>query len=99
LFEFAPLCLLNRLERKAGDMHLLWFLIIGIAAGWLAGQLMKGGGYGLVGDLVIGVVGAFIGGWIFGALGIYTGGLIGTLVMATVGAIVLLFLVRLIKRA
>jgi uncharacterized membrane protein YeaQ/YmgE (transglycosylase-associated protein family) len=80
-------------------MHLLWFLIIGIAAGWLAGQLMKGGGYGLVGDLVIGVVGAFIGGWIFGALGIFAGGLIGTLIMATIGAIVLLFLIRLIKRA
>jgi uncharacterized membrane protein YeaQ/YmgE (transglycosylase-associated protein family) len=60
---------------------------------------MKGGGYGLVGDLVIGVVGAFIGGWIFGALGIFAGGLIGTLIMATIGAIVLLFLIRLIKRA
>ena len=56
-----------RLERKAGDMHLLWFLIIGIAAGWLAGQLMKGGGFGLIGDLVVGVIGAFLGGWLLGA--------------------------------
>jgi uncharacterized membrane protein YeaQ/YmgE (transglycosylase-associated protein family) len=80
-------------------MHLLWFLIIGIVAGWLAGQLMKGGGYGLIGDLVIGVIGAFIGGWLLGALGIYAGGLIGTLVTATIGAVLLLFLVRLIKRA
>ena len=79
-------------------MNLLWFLIIGIAAGWLAGQLMKGGGFGLVGDLVIGVIGAFLGGWLFGALGISAGGLIGSLVTATVGAVVLLFLIRLIKR-
>ena len=85
-------------ERKAGDMNLLWFLIIGIAAGWLAGQLMKGGGFGLVGDLVIGVIGAFLGGWLFGAFGISAGGLIGSLVTATVGAVVLLFLIRLIKR-
>ena len=80
-------------------MHLLWFLIIGMVAGWLAGQLMRGGGYGLIGDLVIGVIGAFIGGWLLGALGIFAGGLIGSLVTATIGAIVLLFLVRLIKRA
>ena len=80
-------------------MHLLWFLIIGIAAGWLAGQLMKGGGYGLIGDLVIGVIGAFLGGWLLGALGIVAGGLIGRLVTATIGAVLLLFLVRLIKKA
>jgi len=80
-------------------MHLLWFLIIGIAAGWLAGQLMKGGGFGLIGDLVVGVIGAFLGGWLLGALGIVAGGLIGSLVTATVGAVVLLFLIRLIKKA
>ena len=80
-------------------MHLLWFLIIGIAAGWLAGQLMRGGGYGLIGDLVIGVIGSFLGGWVLGALGIYTSGLIGSLITATIGAVLLVFLVRLIKRA
>ena len=81
-------------------MSLLWFLLIGIAAGWLAGQLMKGGGFGLVGDLVVGVIGAFIGGWLLGVLGISAGGgLIGSLVCATIGAIVLIFLVRLLKRA
>ena len=83
-----------------GAMSLLWFLLIGIAAGWLAGQVMKGGGFGLVGDLVVGVIGAFIGGWLFGVLGISAGGgLIGSLVCATIGAIVLIFLVRLLKRA
>jgi uncharacterized membrane protein YeaQ/YmgE (transglycosylase-associated protein family) len=60
---------------------------------------MKGGGYGLIGDLVLGVVGAFVGGWLFGALGIGGGGLIWSLITATAGAVVLLFLVRLIKRA
>lgn len=80
-------------------MHLLWFLIIGLVAGWLAGVLMKGGGYGLAGDLVLGVVGAFIGGWIFGILGIGAGGLIGRLITATIGAVVLIFLIRVIKKA
>ena len=54
-------------------MQLLWFLIIGIAAGWLVGSLMRGGGYGLVGDLIIGVIGAFLGGWPLGPLGIVAG--------------------------
>jgi uncharacterized membrane protein YeaQ/YmgE (transglycosylase-associated protein family) len=80
-------------------MSLLWFLLIGLVAGWLAGQIVKGGGFGLVGDLVIGVIGSFIGGWVFGLLGLGAYGLIGQLVMALVGAILLLFLVRLIKRA
>jgi uncharacterized membrane protein YeaQ/YmgE (transglycosylase-associated protein family) len=87
------------LERKAGDMHLLWFLIIGIVAGWLAGKLMKGSGYGLLGDLVIGVIGSILGGWLLGSLGIFTVGLIGSLITATIGAVILLFLVRLLKRA
>jgi len=80
-------------------MHLLWFLVIGLVAGWLAGQLMKGGGFGLIGDLVVGVIGAFIGGWLLGLLGIAWGGLIGSLVTAFIGAVVLLYVVRLIKRA
>jgi len=79
-------------------MEWVWFILIGIAAGWLAGQLMKGGGYGLVGDLLLGIVGALLGGWIFGLLGISAGGLIGALVTATIGAVVLIFLVRTIKK-
>ena len=82
------------------DVNFLWFLIIGLVAGWLAGVLMKGGGFGMVGDLVVGVIGAILGGWLFGALGLSAGGgLIGSLVVATIGAVVLLFIVRLIKRA
>ena len=81
-------------------MNFLWFLIVGIIAGWLAGVLVKGGGFGLVGDLVVGVIGAFLGGFLFNFLGLYsTGGLIGSIVVATVGAVVLLIIVRAIKRA
>ena len=79
--------------------NLIWFLIIGLAAGWLAGKVMKGSGYGLIGDLIIGVVGAFLGGWIFGLLHIAAGGLLGLLVTAFVGAVVLVWLLRMIKRA
>ena len=79
-------------------MHIIWFLLIGLAAGWLAGQIMKGGGFGLVGALVVGVIGALLGGFLFGLLGIHAGGLVGNLVMATIGAIVLLWLLRFIKR-
>ena len=79
-------------------MEFLWFILIGIAAGWLAGQIMKGGGYGLVGDLIVGVIGALLGGWLFGLAGIAAAGLIGQLVVATLGAVVLILLLRLIKK-
>jgi uncharacterized membrane protein YeaQ/YmgE (transglycosylase-associated protein family) len=79
---------------------LIWFLIIGAIAGWLAGLLMKGRGFGLLGDIIVGIVGAVLGGWLFGVLGISAGGgLAGSLIVAFIGAVVLLFLVRLIKRA
>lgn len=80
-------------------MDLVWFILIGIVAGWLAGQIMKGGGYGLIGDLVLGVIGAIVGGFLLGLLGLGASGLIGSLVTATIGAIVLIFISRLIKRA
>lgn len=78
--------------------NLVIFLLVGIAAGWLAGRVMKGGGFGLFGDMIVGVIGAFLGGWLFGLLGISAGGLLGLLVTAFVGAVVLLFLIRLVKR-
>jgi uncharacterized membrane protein YeaQ/YmgE (transglycosylase-associated protein family) len=81
-------------------MDLLWFLIVGLIAGWLAGQVMKGGGYGLVGDMIVGVIGALLGGWLFGKLGIGIGyGLIGSIIVAFIGAVILIFLLRVIKRA
>jgi len=80
-------------------MNLIWFLLVGLIAGWLAGQVMRGGGYGLVGDMIVGVIGALLGGWLFGKLGIAVGGLIGAIVMAFVGAVILILLLRAIRRA
>jgi len=81
-------------------MHFLWFILIGLCAGWLAGQLMKGGGFGVIGNIIVGVIGALLGGFLFRTFGVSTGGgLIGSLVVATIGAVVLLFLLRLIKKA
>jgi len=81
-------------------MELIWFIMVGLAAGWLAGQLMKGGGFGVVGDIVVGVIGALLGGVLFRTLGVSAGGgLLGSLIVATIGAVILLFLLRLIKKA
>jgi uncharacterized membrane protein YeaQ/YmgE (transglycosylase-associated protein family) len=81
-------------------MSILWFLIIGAAAGWLAGQVMKGRGFGVVGNIFVGVIGAVLGGYLFGVLGVSTGsGLIGSLITAFFGAVVLLLVVGLIKKA
>ena len=81
-------------------MGIIWFLIVGLVAGWLAGVLVKGGGFGLIGDMVVGVIGAFVGGFLFSNLGVSAGGgLIGSIVVATIGAVVLLFVIRLIKKA
>lgn len=78
-------------------MEFAWFILIGITAGWLAGQIMKGGGFGVLGDLIVGVIGALLGGFLFGLLGITAGGRFGSLITATVGAIVLIALLRVIK--
>ena len=77
----------------------LWFIIIGILAGFIAGKLMRGGGFGILVNLIVGIIGAVLGGWIFGLLGIAAGGIIGSLVTATVGAVVLLWIVSLFRRA
>jgi uncharacterized membrane protein YeaQ/YmgE (transglycosylase-associated protein family) len=74
-------------------MDLLWFLLIGLIAGWLAGKIMKGSGYGVLGDLVLGIIGAMVGGHVFGWLGIAAGGFIGSVIVATVGAVLLVALI------
>ena len=78
-------------------MYLIWQICIGIIAGWLAGKIMRGRGFGVLIDLFVGIIGSVLGGFIFGLLGIYAGGLIGQLVVATAGAVFLLYLVRLLK--
>ena len=80
---------------------LLLTLAIGAIAGWLAGQLVKGTGYGLIGDIIVGIVGAFIAGVLFPRLGLgltLGGGVIGAIVAATIGAVVLLLIVRLVRQ-
>ena len=73
-------------------------LVVGIAAGWLAGQIVQGTGFGIVGDLVIGVLGAFIGAWLFPQLGLQLGaGIVGAIINATIGAVVLLLVIRLVR--
>lgn len=81
-------------------MEFVWFILVGLVAGWLAGVLVKGGGFGVVGDIIVGVLGAVLGGFLFGFLGFSGGGgLLGSIVVATVGAVVLIFVLRLVKRA
>lgn len=80
-------------------MDLLWFLLIGLAAGWLASQIMKGGGSGLASDLIMGVIGSILGGFLFGLLGLSASGPLGSLVTATVGAIALIAGLRAINRS
>jgi uncharacterized membrane protein YeaQ/YmgE (transglycosylase-associated protein family) len=81
-------------------MNIIWFVLVGLIAGWLAGILMKGGGFGVLGDIVVGIIGALIGGLLFGSLGVFPGGgLLGAIIVATIGAVVLIFVLRLIKRA
>jgi len=83
----------------SGEVILIW-LAVGAIAGWLAGMIVKGGGFGLVGDIVVGIAGAFIGGWLFPKLGIALApGLLGVVLSATAGAVVLLLVLRLIRRA
>ncbi len=78
--------------------ELIIFLAIGAIAGWLAGTLMKGRGFGLVGNITLGIVGAIIGGFVFGLLGISAGGLIGSIITATVGAVILVYIIGIIKK-
>ena len=79
-------------------MDLIIFLLIGALAGWLAGVIMKGGGFGLIGDIVVGVLGTFLGGWLLPKLGLSFGGDFGGFITAVIGAVILLFIVRLIKK-
>ena len=80
--------------------HLLAWILIGLIAGWLAGLIVKGGGFGLIGDIVVGVIGAFVGGWLAGVLHIHIGsGMISSIITATIGAIILIVILRMVRRA
>ena len=78
---------------------MLYWLIVGGIAGWLTGHFMKGRGYGVMGDIVIGLVGGVIGGWLMGPLGIRSGGIVTDIVVAFIGAVILVFVARTVRRA
>ena len=81
-------------------MGFIAWIVVGLIAGWLAGVVMKGGGYGILVDIILGILGGWLGGWIFGMLGIWpAGGMIGSIIVAFVGAVILVAITRLIKRA
>jgi uncharacterized membrane protein YeaQ/YmgE (transglycosylase-associated protein family) len=78
---------------------LIIWLIIGALAGWIAGMIVKGGGFGLIGDIIVGIIGAVIAGWLLPQIGIVIGGgILGAIINAVIGAVILLFILRLIKR-
>jgi uncharacterized membrane protein YeaQ/YmgE (transglycosylase-associated protein family) len=81
-------------------MEYIWMILIGMTAGWFAGQFMTGKGFGVVGDIITGMLGALIGGLVFQKAGLLSGGgLIGSLIVATIGAIIFLYGLRMVKRA
>jgi uncharacterized membrane protein YeaQ/YmgE (transglycosylase-associated protein family) len=81
-------------------MGFIEWIVVGLIAGWLAGQVMKGGGYGTIMDIILGIVGGILGGWIFGLLGIWPGGgVIGSLIVAFIGAVILVGITRVLKSA
>jgi uncharacterized membrane protein YeaQ/YmgE (transglycosylase-associated protein family) len=81
-------------------MFLLYIIIVGLVAGWATGKIMKGSGYGPLVDILLGIAGAIIGSRVLGLLGIYTsGGLVPTILVAILGAVILVLIVRLIKKA
>jgi uncharacterized membrane protein YeaQ/YmgE (transglycosylase-associated protein family) len=78
---------------------ILWWIIVGLIAGWLAGQVMKGGGYGVLADIVLGILGGILGGWLVGKRGMGATSTIGSIIVAFIGAVILVGLTRLVKRA
>jgi uncharacterized membrane protein YeaQ/YmgE (transglycosylase-associated protein family) len=102
--ESAPFRKSRRALRKEGFMHISneslgLILVVGVVAGWLAGQLVRGTGFGIIGDLVIGVIGAFIGTWLLPQLNIHIGsGMVGAIVSATIGAVLLLIILRVFRK-
>jgi uncharacterized membrane protein YeaQ/YmgE (transglycosylase-associated protein family) len=88
------------LETCIKEDEMIYSILVGLIAGWLAGQVMKGGGYGVLMDILLGLLGGIIGGWLFGSLGIWpAGGIVGSIVVSFVGAVILVGLTRMLRRA
>src|SRR6516225_596841 len=77
---------------------IIWWIVVGLIAGWAAGKIMKGGGYGVIADILLGIVGGIVGGWVVGLIGLSAGGLIWSILVAILGAVILIWISRLIKK-
>jgi len=77
---------------------IIWWIVVGLIAGWAAGKIMKGGGYGVIADILLGIVGGIVGGWVVSLLGFGSGGMIWSILVAILGAVILIWLTRLIKK-
>ena len=77
---------------------IIWWIVVGLIAGWAAGRIMKGGGYGVIADILLGIVGGIVGGWVIGLLGLGSGFFIWSIVVAIFGAVILIWITRLIKK-
>jgi uncharacterized membrane protein YeaQ/YmgE (transglycosylase-associated protein family) len=86
-------------RRTMEPQGIIIWLVIGAVAGWIAGQIVKGDGFGLIGNIVVGIIGSVIGGWVFGTYVVGTGGIVGAIIGSTIGAVILLFVLRIVRRA
>jgi len=77
---------------------IFWWIIVGLIAGWASGKIMKGGGYGVIADILLGIAGGIVGGWVVGMFGLGSGGLIWSVLVAIVGAVLLIWITRMIKK-
>ena len=92
----------RRVVPEAGSQKkeavMIYAIVVGLIAGWLAGQVMKGGGYGMVMDIILGILGGILGNWVFGLFRLYPGSLFGSIIVSFVGAVILVWVTRLLKK-
>lgn len=79
-------------------MNFIWYILIGIVSGFIAGKIMRGGGFGILVNLLVGIIGGVLGGWVFGLLGIATAGILGSLITSVIGAVLLLWIVSFFRK-
>ena len=96
-FHIIDLCTL--IHKKFIHMYFIWYILIGILSGFVAGKIMRGGGFGVIVNLILGIIGGVLGGWVFSLLGISAGGILGSLITSTVGAILLLWIGSLFNKS
>jgi len=98
--QAGSLSLRRKKKKEEAKMGLIYWIVVGLIAGWLAGKVMRGGGYGVLVDIILGILGGVVGGWLFGMLGLWPGGgIIGSILVAFVGAVILVWITRQLKKA